>query len=865
MPQYPAVIALSSLGAGTGARIDGGGPYEGVGIAIASAGDMNGDGFDDVVVSSDGVSNAGAVYILFGSAPGLASGGDLTGLNGSNGFQLSGGAPSAFAGRSVAAAGDVNGDGFDDLVIGAPGSGAADRPNSGITYVVFGRASGFSPLLNLDDLSGADGFRIVGEHADDRSGSSVASAGDVNGDGFDDLLIGALQASPNDLAQAGASYLLYGRPTSFPATLDLRVLGFTDGFRISGAAALDRSGAAVASAGDVNGDGLADIFIGAEGADPNGSGSEAAYVLFGRQAGFGPGVLLAQIPLADGFRLSGGAVGDYAGATVSSAGDVNGDGFDDMIVGAPGVGRYNDGERYVVFGKGTAFAANTNLTKLDGTNGFRLTDSLGLVGALVSSAGDVNGDGFDDLIVGLARGRSTQFGYYSTSGAAFVVFGKASFSPSVDIGLLTGEDGFRLNGESNGNYTGFAVASAGDVNGDGLADILVGAPRADIGGTDTGAGYLVLGRKADAAVTRTGTEASQTLVGSDLADTLIGLGGDDRLFGHGGPDTLNGGEGNDLYVVGVGDLIVGETIDSGVDTVVVGFDYTLGRSLEMLSAASGAGPLSLTGNALANRITGGNGADFLRGGGGDDTLDGGAGADTMAGGTGRDTYVVDNRFDVIVSEAAGTQVDTVLAQVAFSLVRAANVEVLIAASDAGLALTGNALANGLTGAGGADSLSGAEGDDRMAGLGGDDFLKGGSDRDTLDGGEGADRIDGGTGADRLDGGAGRDMLVGGADADIFVVADRLHSPAGVQRDRLVDFAPGEDRIDLSGIDAVYGGGDDAFVLIGRAAFTGEAGELRWFASGALTIIAGDVDGDQLADFEVAVSGTVEFQPSDFVV
>ncbi len=556
------------------------------GNSVSAAGDINGDGYDDLLVaalfanaSGNLKALAGDNYVIFGAAS-MPQTIDLSSL-GSAGITIFGADAGDRAGNSVSSAGDVNGDGFDDLIIGARYAAAAfnNKVLAGESYVIFGAAS-LPTTINLNTL-GSAGITIFGASADDQAGASVSGAGDVNGDGFDDLIIGApfADAAGNLKSEAGESYVIFGG-NSF--TGSVTHLGTTASETLTGTSAVNRM---VGGRGNdtLSGEGGADILIGGQGNDllrvndfffsriDGGTGndtlalnvsgltldlttrrdnrilgietiditgignntlalnqlevlniSDSSNTLNVRgnagdrvvfEAGWSQGanqtigadtfqvftkgratlrvsvgvavrinsVNLASLGVA-GTTIFGADGGDQSGYSVSNAGDVNGDGFDDLLIGAyradaSGNTRLNAGETYLIFGA-ASLPATLDLANL-GSVGITIfgADASDYSGRRVSSAGDINGDGFGDIAIGARQADAAGNGK-SNAGESYVIFGKADWSttPTIDLaslGQVGQPNGITIFGAEDTDRSGSALSKGGDVNGDGFDDLII--------------------------------------------------------------------------------------------------------------------------------------------------------------------------------------------------------------------------------------------------------------------------------------------------------------------------------------------------------------------------------------------------------
>ena len=911
---YRNLIDLDDVADGIGGiKITGEHPGDLAGTAIDGRFDVNGDGRLDLIIGASfedtGGDLAGAAYVVFGEAGGFDRDIDLAAIAaGTGGFKIIGQAARDFAGTSVASAGDVNGDGLDDLIIGAEGNNS--RGESGAAYVVYGRNGSFPAQVNLDDVeAGGGGFKIRAEQDGDSVGAAVSSAGDINGDGLDDLVVTAPFAtgSAND---KGAAYVVFGKAGGLGAVDLANVAAGTGGFRLLGEGNYDRTGYSTASAGDVNGDGFDDLIIGSTlFRDAGNNVLGGAYVVFGKDEPFAGNVDLADIARGEGgFRLVGEKQYGDTGKSVAGVGDVNGDGVDDLIVGA----RWETvgGAAYVVFGKTGGFAGSIDLATIAaGNGGFKIVGEPAsrFAGFSVDTAGDVNGDGIDDLIVGAIGKRDAD-----DPGAAYVVFGqRGGFDTPVQLAdIAIGDGGFKIGGQNDDDYAGSAVSAAGDLNGDGFDDLLVGARLNDGGGSYSGAAYVVYGQA-----------ANQAPVATDDLYTLdedsLGFTGESVLLR--GPDS--DGDADALTVVAVGGAAanVGTAIDgSSGGRFTIGADGSLAFASDGDFAGLGQGESRTT--SVSYTITDGHGgfdtaevkvlvegqndAPTIAQALPDQTIIGGptlslrllapdvafadadlgdtlvyqsfaglppglrydAGTNSLVGGAGQL-----GRFTVVATVAdphgatasQSFEIDVTPAATLFTKYNDSRdlntVNVDAYGNSATRALAGNdivTLSN--TGQKGV-VFHGDAGDDRIVGSINNDRIHGDAGKDTLSGT---------IGNDTLWGDGGKDTMTGGSGADVFAYlksSDSTYALGG--RDVITDFNHAQgDRIDLAALDADSGtDGNQAFTFIGTAGFSG-AGQARInYPTAYSTKIELDFNGDHTPDMSIELAGHHDLSSADFVL
>ncbi len=418
-------------------------PNANLGNSVCSAGDVNGDGYSDVIVGAykfdGGSNNEGKAFVYLGSSSGLS----LTSAWSAEGDQ-----EGAHFGVSVGAAGDVNGDGFDDVIVG---SYYYDSPesNEGKAFVYHGSSIG---------LSGAPDWSAESDQEGAQLGNAVGTAGDVNGDGFSDVIIGAWNYD-NGQINEGRAYVYHGSSAG---------LSHTPNFHIESDQGSAWLGTSVSTAGDINGDGFSDIIVGAPNFDDIATDNGRIFVYYGSALGLVYVGSMGMSIIEDNLSM---------GWSVSTAGDVNGDGYSDVIIGMPGwddVGKVDAGAVYFIPGSSTGL----NIAEASRFNGDQAGAQLGVS---VGCAGDVNGDGYSDVVAGAWLYSNGQ----AAEGRAYCVHGSPTGLESVAS--------WWAEGNIPNAGLGFSINAAGDVNGDGYSDVIVGAPGLTYGETAEGGAFLTYG------------------------------------------------------------------------------------------------------------------------------------------------------------------------------------------------------------------------------------------------------------------------------------------------------------------------------------------------------------------------------------
>ncbi|MFD4840399.1 Ig-like domain-containing protein [Achromobacter sp. NPDC058515] len=616
-------------------------PYSGLGWDLKSAGDFNGDGIEDFIVSAPAnqydhkhdIKGSNA-YLVYGTTAGLPSfENGIERMTAGQGIKLDGSGltagDNAKTGLYVKGGGDFNGDGYDDIIVGSHLEDGA--------HVIYGRGDKPGTLYLKPAYDGASTYATRIGWGSAWVGADAAFA-DVNGDGYDDLLVTDSHEGETHIIYGGENAKqLYGghnlkMPAGNPTITDMATGKPIDPNAYTTFRGTVATGSTMNAVGDVNGDGIVDFVIAAPRETAFGMAEAGnAYLVFGQRGGFAPTMELKDIRQY-GVLLQGTEVGEQLGdvkndmgknahgnlwfgssTTVSTLGDINGDGVADFIIGSPGWGdkRLNDanspGRAYVIYGKRDQNWSDIDLSRLNGVNGFVLnSNDMGYaqLGSGVSGGFDFNADGIDDFLVG-APNATINGG--TCAGAAYLVYGQkgGGFSANTNLDTLVSQ-GRAI------KWTGLADdrlgsnTAMGDWNGDGVADIAIPSWESDAGGNDAGSYKIYYGETAE--LTQGFTGNADVIGGVDGAvDRIAGGGGDDIISGIGRDDVVYAGAGDDRITVDQASFV---RVDGGlgVDTLVFGgsnqvFNLSQAgesvRGIEQFDLGSGNNRLQLSQNDVA--------------------------------------------------------------------------------------------------------------------------------------------------------------------------------------------------------------------------------------------------------------------------
>ncbi len=433
--KFPAVFNLEDI-SGTNGYVIKGMSYIG---DTKGQGDINDDGINDVLVSTLPLKKT---FLIFGNKEKRPASIDILNLN--NG-SLTGVTIDGYS-EFVSILGDINGDGISDVLI-----------YRGDCYVMFGGKEWPEKMIYPLNGFSIEGFNAV-------YARSATGIGDINKDGFQDIFI-ADGGIVNNVRYRG--YVLFGRKR-WPKKINVMNLDGSDGFIIKGIKE-NEGYTSISEAGDINGDGIPDVIVGIPFAY-NATGQ--SFVVFGKEGMWPSEIDLENLDGNNGFAINGINLGDQSGYSVSTAGDINDDGIDDIVIGAPYANKesmfYGKGQSYVLFGRNNPWPRIFQLSDLDGTNGF-IINGVGKnenVGIAVSGIGDFNADNVTDIII--SANNDQQF-----EGQCYIVFGDKEWSSEVNLSSLNGTNGFKIN-KTGGSRIGRLVNGIGDINGDGVDDVFIG-------------------------------------------------------------------------------------------------------------------------------------------------------------------------------------------------------------------------------------------------------------------------------------------------------------------------------------------------------------------------------------------------------
>ncbi len=424
------------------------------GRSVSAAGDLDGDGRMDMVIGaphyniSTGVNEPGQAYVVLGGDTGAVS------LDSAYAI-LTGEAAYDTAGMAVAGVGDQTGDGVPDLLVGAPAHNESRWADSGVVYLVSGDVSGDQALADV-------GVLLSGDCSNCNAGRTLDGGGDMDGDGAADLVIGAYYAN-----NTGAAYV-YTTPPAVDSTLALSA-----DYVLSGVGNYSLTAYSLAMVPDTDGDGLDDVLIGALGDNTAGIYAGAAYLVSGAS--------LTDLSLADAdATFYGESASDYAGSAVAGLGDYDGDGLGDLVIGASAehTAGTQAGAAYVVLG-GASGAAGLGSAAALKVTGEAAYDNAGVA---VGQGGDVTGDGLADALVGASANDAGA----RDAGAVYVLSGAAT-------GTASAGDFHRIEGLGQTDYLGLSMDTLGDIDGDGLDDLLLGAFGRTHVASSCGSAFVVLG------------------------------------------------------------------------------------------------------------------------------------------------------------------------------------------------------------------------------------------------------------------------------------------------------------------------------------------------------------------------------------